>query len=234
MATFVLVHGSWHGGWCYARVARLLRAAGHEVFTPTLTGMGERAHLAGLEINLDTHVRDIVNVLAYEDLTDVILCGHSYGGMVITGVAGEVGERIACLFYLDAFVPSKDQSFFDVVGPDIAQMFLSLAAKHDGAVPPIPASAFNVNEKDAAWVDAICVPQSLASFAQAVRAGIETVPVVRRTYVFATANGMETFRPFHERLKDDPAWTVHTVACGHDVMLDAPEALAEMLLAEVR
>src|ERR1700760_4452365 len=101
MATFVLVHGSWHGGWCYARVARLLRAAGHEVYTPTLTGMGERSHLAGGHINLDTHIRDIRNVFEYEDIGDAILCGHSYGGMVITGVAGEIGERIRSLVYLD-------------------------------------------------------------------------------------------------------------------------------------
>jgi pimeloyl-ACP methyl ester carboxylesterase len=105
MATFVLVHGAWHGGWCYARVARLLRAAGHDVYTPTLTGVGERAHLAALSMTLTTHVRDIVNVLEYENLSDVILCGHSYGGMVITGVAAAAGERIRTLFYLDAFLP---------------------------------------------------------------------------------------------------------------------------------
>jgi pimeloyl-ACP methyl ester carboxylesterase len=233
MATFVLVHGSWHGGWCYARVARLLRAAGHDVFTPTLTGMGERAHLANAAINLDTHIRDIVNVLEYEDLKEVVLCGHSYGGMVITGVAAEAAERIGCLFYLDAFVPETGQSFFDVVNPEITMGFLALAAQNSGAVPPIPAAAFNVNAADAAWVDATCVPQSLASFAQAVRLGAEAVAVARRTYVFASANGMETFRPIYERLKSAGGWTVHAVACGHDVMLDSPAKLAELLLAEI-
>ena len=233
MATFVLVHGSWHGGWCYARVARLLRSHGHEVYTPTLTGMGERSHLSGLEINLDTHVRDIVNVIDYEDLTEVILCGHSYGGVVITGVAAEAPSRIKCLFYLDAFIPETGQSFFDLVHPDITASFLSLAAQNKGAVPPIPAAAFNVNEADAARVDRICTPQSLASFAQAVRQGIDAVGVAKRTYVFATANGMETFRPVYEKLKTDPAWTVHTVDCGHDVMLDKPEELADLLLAEI-
>ena len=202
------------------------------MFTPTLTGMGERAHLAQMEINLDTHIQDVVNVIIYENLTDVILCGHSYGGMVITGVAGEIPHRLTSLFYLDAFVPSSGESFFDVVSPEVIQSFLSLAGQHKGQVPPIPASAFNVNANDAAWVDATCVPQSLASFAQAVRKGVEAVEVTRRTYVFATANGMETFRPIFDRLRDDSRWKVLTVACGHDVMLDAPEELATMLLAE--
>jgi pimeloyl-ACP methyl ester carboxylesterase len=232
MATFVLVHGSWHGGWCYARVARLLRAAGHDVFTPTLTGMGERSHLAGLDINLDMHVRDIVNVFEYEELADVILCGHSYAGMVITGVAGEIPERIRCLFYLDAFVPLSGQSFFDVVTQDVVTWFLSLAAQNGGKVPPIPAASFNVNAADAARVDAICVPQSIASYAQAVRVGAEAVRVARRVYVFASANGMQTFRPFYERLLEDPAWAVHSVPCGHDIMLDKPSELADLLAAE--
>ena len=97
MATFVLVHGAWHGGWCFARVARLLRAAGHEVYTPTHTGVGERSHLADYRVTLSTHIHDVANVLEYENLSDVIMCGHSYGGMVITGVAAAIGERIRTL-----------------------------------------------------------------------------------------------------------------------------------------
>ena len=211
----------------------MLRAAGHDVFTPTLTGMGERSHLAGLEINLDTHIRDVANVLEYENLRDVILCGHSYAGIVVTGVAGEIPERIKGLFYLDAFVPQSGQSFFDVVSPDIRSQFLLLAAQDGGRVPPIPAAAFNVNAADAAWVDAMCGPQSLASFAQAVRVGVEAVQVARRTYVFASANGMETFRPIYERLRQEEGWTVHSIACGHDIMLDSPAELADLLLAEI-
>jgi pimeloyl-ACP methyl ester carboxylesterase len=105
MTTFVLVHGAYQGGWVYARVARLLREAGHDVYTPTPTGVGERSHLAHNAINLDTHIQDSVSVFKHEDITDAILCGHSYGGMVITGVAGEIGERIRTLFYIDAFAP---------------------------------------------------------------------------------------------------------------------------------
>ena len=157
MATFVLVHGAWHGGWCYGRVAKLLRSAGHEVYTPAHTGVGERAHLADYHITLATHVHDVANVIEYENLSDVILCGHSYGGMVITGVAASLGERIKSLVYLDAFVPEDGQSLFDLIEPDMVNQFLNLARTMSGRLPPIPAAAFNVNPKDAAWVDKTCV-----------------------------------------------------------------------------
>nr|MDT0665962.1 alpha/beta hydrolase [Micromonospora sp. DSM 115978] len=119
-ATYVLVHGGGHGGWCYQRVARLLRAAGHEVYTPTLTGLGDRSHLLRPEIDLDLHIRDVVALLRFEDLDDVILVGHSYGGMVITGVADRAAERIGRLVYLDAANPVNGQSLLDVAGPMIA------------------------------------------------------------------------------------------------------------------
>ena len=120
MANFVLVHGAWHGGWCWVRVARILRDAGHEVFTPTLTGLGERVHLASADISLDTHVADVLGVLESEELEDVVLCGHSYGGMVVTGVAAQAAKRIDTLVYLDAFVPEDGQSVFELMGPERA------------------------------------------------------------------------------------------------------------------
>ena len=113
MTTFVLVHGAW----CYKRVARLLRQAGHEVYTPTLTGLGERSHLMNREIDLDTHVKDIVGVILCEELSDVVLCGHSYAGMVITGVAEQIAAKIRSLVYLDAFVPENGKSLFDYSRP---------------------------------------------------------------------------------------------------------------------
>ncbi|RDK05730.1 alpha/beta hydrolase [Cupriavidus lacunae] len=233
MATFVLVHGAFQGGWVYARVARMLRKAGHEVYTPTLTGLGERSHLANHAINLDTHIQDIVNVFKYEDLTDVILCGHSYGGLVITGVAGEIGDRIRTLFYLDAYAPAKGQSLLAITGAEMSLAVLEQASGNEGMISPIPAAVFNVNLTDAPRVDAMSVPHPLASFVQAVRVGAESVPVASRTYVFATANGGDWFVSTHARLKDDPRWKVRTVASGHNVMLDNPEELASLLLEEV-
>lgn len=119
MATFVLVHGAWAGGWRWLEVPAMLRAAGHEVYTPTLTGLGERVHLASPEVGLDTHVLDIVNLLRYEELHDVILVGHSYGGMVITGVAQQAPERLVHLIYLDALIPEDGQSVLDILGPEV-------------------------------------------------------------------------------------------------------------------
>jgi pimeloyl-ACP methyl ester carboxylesterase len=169
MTKFVLVHGAFQGGWVYGRVARMLREAGHEVYTPTLIGLGERSHLADRAINLDTHVQDIVNVFKYEDITDAILCGHSYGGMVITGVANEIGERIRTLFSIDAYAPSYGQSLVAITGAEAGLAFLDQASRHGGVIPPIPAAIFNVNDADAAWVDAMSVPQPLATFVQGAR-----------------------------------------------------------------
>src|SRR3954468_17985304 len=120
MATYVLVHGGGHGGWCYQKVAALLRGAGHDVYTPTLTGLGERSHLVSPDVDLDMHIADVVAVLHYDDLRDVILVGHSYGGMVITGVADRAADRIGRLVFLDAANPRNGESLLDVTGPSLA------------------------------------------------------------------------------------------------------------------
>ena len=143
MATFVLVHGGWTGGWAWRAVAHTLRAAGHDVFTPTLTGSGERVHLASPDVGLPTHILDIVNVLYYEDLHDVVLVANSAGGMVITGVAEQVPERLSQLVYLDAFAPLDGQSLTDVLGPQLSGVFAARAdAMGDGwRVPHLPPDA---------------------------------------------------------------------------------------------
>jgi pimeloyl-ACP methyl ester carboxylesterase len=232
MATFVLVHGAWHGGWCYKRVAQRLRARGHEVYTPTLTGLGERSHLLHAGINLSLHVQDILNVLEWEELSDVVLCGHSYGGMVITGVAATAPQKIASLVYLDAFVPDAGQRLWDLTRDEMKQRALTGVARHGGhAIPPVPAEAFHVNPADRAWVDARCVPQPLATFLEPAPVAARDLPVKKRTYIFASGYQPTSFARFYDTLKTDPTWTVHTLDCGHDVMLDDPDALTEMLIA---
>ncbi|MGG2041355.1 alpha/beta fold hydrolase [Burkholderia gladioli] len=232
MATFMLVHGAYQGSWVYSRLARNLRSAGHDVYTPTLTGLGERSHLADRAINLDTHIQDIVNAFKFENINDAILCGHSYGGMVITGVANEIGERIRSLFYIDAYAPTKGQSLAEITGPETSLSFLEQARANEGMLPPLPASVFNVNEADAAWVDAMSVPQPLATFIQGVRAGVDETSVAKRTFLFASKNGGDWFVSTYEKLKHAPGWTVHTLPCGHAVMLDQPNELANLLLLE--
>lgn len=232
MATFVLVHGAFHGGWCYSRVARILRAAGHDVFTPTLTGLGERAHLAHMSVNLSVHVEDVVAVLCCEELSDVILCGHSYGGMVITGVAAIEGERVRSLVYLDAIVPEEGQSLFDVVGFETMQHTVASAAQ-DGRVPSPGTAFFNVNTADSEWVGRRCVPQSIATFVEAVHLTGRENAVRNRTYILANNYGFELNRNTFDRLAHDPAWRTAVVDTGHDMMIDAPEQLAQALLTEV-
>src|SRR3954464_1810413 len=167
---FVLVHGAWSGGWCYARVAALLRARGHTVFTPTLTGQGERAHLFSGAINLSTHIEDVLGVFRFERLSDVVLAGHSYGGMVITGVADRIGEKIKALAYLDAFVPEDGQSLFDINIPANTQRFLQSAGTRGGLGVPAPSAGyFGVNPVDAAIVDALATPFPLGCFTEKLK-----------------------------------------------------------------
>jgi pimeloyl-ACP methyl ester carboxylesterase len=230
-ATFVLVHGAWSGGWCYHKVAARLRARGHLVFTPTLTGQGERAHLLAGTVNLSLHIDDILAVLHYEGLRDVVLAGHSYGGMVITGVADRAPERIAALSYLDAFLPEDGQSLFDINVPANTQRFLTNAGAIGGlAVPAPPAAFFNVNAEDAARVDALATPHPLGCFTEKIKLTGAHRQIAGRVYVHGTVLPRESpFKPFYDRVKVDPAWQSHALACGHHVMLDEPDRVAEIL-----
>jgi pimeloyl-ACP methyl ester carboxylesterase len=230
-ATFVLVHGAWHGGWCYARVAALLRARGHAVFTPTLTGQGERAHLISGSVNLSTHIEDVLGVFRCERLNDVVLAGHSYGGMVITAVADRIAPRIRALAYLDAFVPEDGQSLFDINIPAVVQMYLGRAGTIGGlAIPPPGAAFFNVNEADRAMVDELATPHPLGCFTEKVNLTGAHRAIAKRIYVHGTDLKRESpFKPFYDRFAADPAWSAHALPCGHDVMLDMPEKTAELL-----
>jgi len=231
---FVLVHGAWHGGWCWKRVSPLLRALGHEVFTPTLTGLGERQHLMSPEVGLDTHIKDVLGVLEYEDLHDVILVGHSYAGMVIAGVAEKAAERIAHLVYLDAFVPADGKSLADYQPPEILQLFQESSQKDgEGFKLPcvIPAEAFGVTaENDLAWVRPRLNPHPLKSKLDAVRLTNPQAAQIPRTYVYCNDPAVGPFGQFAERLQRDTSWRYAELATGHDAMITAPAKVAELLL----
>ena len=230
-ATFVLVHGAWSGGWCYHKVAARLRARGHDVFTPTLTGQGERSHLLSGTINLSLHIEDILAVFRCENLSDVVLAGHSYGGMVITGVADRAANHIRALAYLDAFLPEDGQSLFDINVPANTQRFLANAGAIGGlAVPAPPAAFFNVNADDAARVDALATPHPLGCFTEKIKLTGAHKRIAKRVYVHGTVLPRESpFKPFYDRVKSDPAWQSHALACGHHVMLDEPDRVTELL-----
>jgi pimeloyl-ACP methyl ester carboxylesterase len=231
MSTYVLVHGAWHGSWCWKRVRKALQAQGHDVFTPTLTGVGERSHLLSPQVNLETHIADVVNLLRWEELSNVVLCGHSYGGVVVSGAADRVPERIGALIYLDAFLLEDGRCLLDELPPDQRNIHLENARlSGDGwKVPPIPAAAFAVNADDAVWADSQCTMHPLACFQQPLRlsGGIDAVRNV--TYIRATGYDESPFGPSYERAKAR-GWKTLGMACGHDAMLDMPKELTAILL----
>lgn len=231
MTTYVLVHGAWGGGWKYARVAERLRKRGHTVFSPTLTGAGERSHLLSGTINLTTHVTDILNVIGYEDLSGIVLAGHSYGGMVITAVADKIPEKIAALVYVDAFVPEDGQSLFDVNIPANTQMFLARAGANGGLlIPPPPAKDyFGVNDADAARVDLLAASQPVGTMIEKIKLTGAYRNVKRRVYVHGAVLPRESpFKRFYDAAQAG-GWEAHALPCGHDIMLDLPDDLAEIL-----
>lgn len=237
MTTYVLVHGGWHGGWCWKRVTPFLRDSGHTVYTPTLTGLGERSHLASPETNLSTHIQDILNLLWYEDLTDVILVGHSYSGMVITGVADAAPERIARLVYLDAFVPEDGQSLMAIFQPASSQEESPVTSMPDDWRVPYPhlERPFGItDESDCQWVRDKITPQPIQTLIEPINlpnAGGSTIP---RTYIYLRppdGQPPETeFVLFAERARTQPDWTYHELVSGHDAMIIVPDAVARLLL----
>ncbi len=228
--TFVLVHGAWHGGWCWQRVADRLRRGGHAVFTPTLTGLGERSHLLRAGIDLTTHVTDVVNVIKWEELSDVVLCGHSYGGMVISGVADQMSAAIRSIVFLDAFVPKNGEATQDLTSAAVVEIARAAMARGEITMPPRPAEAFGVNAADSAWVDRLCVGQPIGTFTQKLALAGARDRIPRKSYIRAASYPNPGFDRALAAARSDPSWRTYEVSCGHDVMIDAPDRLTEILL----
>lgn len=234
MTTIVLIHGGWHGGWCWKKVAPLLRAAGHEVYTPTLTGLGDRAHLLGPAVTLDTHVQDIVGMLEYEDLRGAVLVSHSYGGMVMTSVAERAADRLAHLIYLDAFVPQDGQALADLADPTFYSN-LEARARAEGEgwrVPPPPLERWGItDEADVSWMRPSIGSHPLKTFKQAVRLTDEAAAVLPRTFIYCTNKPVgDSLAPLAKRLRGEASWRYRELASGHDAMVTAPKELAALLL----
>jgi pimeloyl-ACP methyl ester carboxylesterase len=228
--TFVLVHGSWHGGWCWRRVADLLEKRGHKVFAPTLTGLGERSHLMSAMITLQTHITDIANVIKWENLSDVVLVGHSYAGFVISGVAEKALPSISSIVFLDAFLPENGESVVDLAPPELRATSLAAAAKNEVGRPVPPAKAFHVNEQDQAWVDSKLTPQPTFVSLEPIALTGAREKIAKKTYIRATSYPNPRFDGYLERLKTNPAWRTYGVPSGHDVMVDKPEQLSDILM----
>ena len=240
MATFVLVHGAWHGGWCWNKVTPLLRKTGAEVFVPTLSGLGEKAHLARRmnphDIDLDLHVQDVIRLLEYEDLQQVILVGHAYAGMVISGAAEECHNRIDHLVYVNGVVPSDGESMADqltpVRGPEFAAWVRGHIERGEGFLAP-PASPKELGQRwgitdpaDQDWMFARVTPQPAAAMAAPVRISHPEAAAIPRSFVCGAEAG---FRSVAERVEKE-GWGIYHVDSGHDTMVSHPRELAEILV----
>jgi pimeloyl-ACP methyl ester carboxylesterase len=234
VTVFVIVHGAWSGAHAWRWVRPLLRAAGHEVFTPALTGLGERSHLVSRQVDLDVHVQDVVTVLEYEDLREVVLVGHSYGGMVITGAADRVPERVAQLVYLDAEVPADGQSEYDLLPPEERSGY-EASARSEGhgwlIPPPLPKRLPDDLDPAVRWVMERMVPQPAATFEQPLHLTNPQLTGVSRAYVLCTQGKEGPELPGYVRqARSDPAWRFVELPAGHAAHVTAPQQLTDVLI----
>jgi pimeloyl-ACP methyl ester carboxylesterase len=236
---YVLVHGAWHGGWCWGKVAERLRAAGHRVFTPTMTGLGDRAHRIAPDVGLATYVEDVVATIDMEDLSDIVLVGHSFGSAVIGGVADARSDRIRRLVFLDSFVVQSGQSPFDQLPPEMVETRRAVAIKTPGLygetlVMPAPApSVFGViDAKDAAWVASRLRPHPIKSYEDTLELKRPLGAGLRKTYIACTHPNYRANAAARRWVQAQPDWTYFELATGHDAMILAPDALTEMLMRE--
>lgn len=229
MANFVLVHGSCHGGWCWKKVTPLLRNNGNVVYTPTLTGLGERTHLASKDIGLDTHILDTVQVFEYEDLDEVILVGHSYGGMVIGGVADKVPKRINRLVYLDGYIPQDKKSAFDII-PGLEAIYKERALKELGKewlVAPYEPQVWGVTDPaDIRWMKTRLSPMPWHTHDQPVRLTNSEAMNIPKSYVSCTE--YNNFHFMAQKAKS-AGWDYHELKTGHDAMITVPVKLVRKL-----
>jgi pimeloyl-ACP methyl ester carboxylesterase len=231
----VLVHGAWHGAWCWSRVLPLLRSAGVDIHAVTLTGVGERAHLLSPTINLDTHIQDVIGLIEAEELQRVVLVGHSYAGMVITGVADRLQvERpglLAHLVYLDAALPYPGDSWSSHHSPETKQARIDAAQSSAGlSFPPPDAALFGLADADRDWVNRRQTPQPFRLYQQPLDFDAARVAAVPRTFIDCTQPALATIAPSRVRVRSESGWNVVEMATGHDPMVSEPAALSRILL----
>lgn len=236
MTQFVLVHGAWHGGWCWGRILPLLRVVGHAAHAVTLTGLGERVHLLSPEIRLVTHLQDVLNLITAEELDDVVLVGHSYGGMVVTGVADSLQRRrpglLRHLVYVDAFVPHRGESWSSTQAPEVVAGRVAAAEQSSGglSLPAPDAAAFGLQGADRDWVNRRQTSHPFAVYRDPLDFDARRVAALPRTYVDCTSPPATNVAASRKRARSEPGWRVVELATGHDAMVSAPHDLARILL----
>ncbi|MDB5608828.1 MAG: esterase [Bradyrhizobium sp.] len=226
-AIFLVCTGAWSAGWAWKKMHPLMSAAGHRLVTPTYTGLGEREHLANPSIDLETHIQDILNVVRYDDLRDIVLIGHSYGGMVATGVADRARDRITQLIYLDAFVPRDGQSLLDLNEP-ARQRMLELAKSGDGwRIPPNPTPP-DTSPADLEWLTERRVDMPIKCFEMGIK--LHREPTLPRSYIYATRIApTDTFGQFAKRAKSESGWRYYEIDASHSPHVTTPETLMPLL-----
>ena len=243
MANFVLVHGAWHGAWVWSRVLPLLHSGSHTAHAVTLTGVGERAHLLSPEITLQTHISDVVNLIETEELQDVVLVGHSYAGMVVTGVADRLLEaqsnRLCHLVYLDASIPKPGEAWGDKHAQATRSARIAAAALHPlNALNPPDASVFGLHGADAQWVNRRQTPHPFAPYTEPLQFDMARLGAVPRTFIDCIQPPLATINTSRERARSSATWDGHwlpraslvVMNTGHDAMVSSPRELADILL----
>ncbi|MBK4735449.1 alpha/beta fold hydrolase [Noviherbaspirillum pedocola] len=230
MADFVLVHGAWHGAWCWQRILPGLWRAGHRAFAVSLTGTGERAHQLAPDIRLADHIEDAAAVMEAEELQEAIVVGHSYGGLIITGLADRMPQRIARLVYVDAVVPLPGESWSSG-HPESTRAQRRAAIAATGAIPPSDPALFGLSGDDANWISRRMRPQPGGVYDDPLHFDATRVAALPRSFIDCHAPALATIDPMRARVRAEPGWQVLEVATGHDPMISAPDALLHMLLA---
>jgi pimeloyl-ACP methyl ester carboxylesterase len=229
--TFVLVHGAYHGGWCWQRVADLLEAKGHKVFAPSLTGLADRSHLLSKEVVLDTHIADVANLFKWEDLKNACLAVHSYGGWPGSGALEQIGDRVSSIVWVDAFKPENGQRGTDYISEFSRKALEAAVAKGEAGRPAPKSEVFGVNEKDRAWVDSKLTQQPNGVAMQPIKLTGAIEKVAKKTYIRAPRYAQKAFDKAYADCKADKTWqTFENTKSGHDVMVDEPAWLTDILI----
>jgi len=227
MALFVVAHGAWSSGWAWRKMRGVMRAAGHEVFTPSYTGLGERQHLASRGVNLSLHIEDVVNVLEFEDLNDVVLIGHSFGGLVATGAADRARDRVARIIYVDAFVPEDGQSLMDLLPPRARDVMSASSRAGDGWRVPPREMPTDTPDDQRVWAMPRRVPHPIAAFEEPLR--LSGMPLPPRAYIYCQrADSIDTFAPFAARARRD-GWSYAEIDASHNPHITAASELCALL-----
>lgn len=229
--TFVLIHGGLHGGWVWRRVSDRLEAKGHKVFAPTLTGLGERSHLLSKDINLDTHISDIVNLVKWEELTDCCVVTASYGGFPVSGALEQIGDRVSSIVWLDAQKPENGQSVLDLVGSGFRDRITNAVTKGEISFPPVKPGPIFVNEKDADFVLSKATPHPIGTLVQPIKLSGAREKVARKTFIRVPKYPDPGLAKTFAECKADKSWNTFELSdSGHLAMLDAPDRVTDLLL----